>query len=95
MADSQNVPITFESSKNEGTTSLEGQIAFSFALGVLGGVYTYSILYLVVFLIIFELCFFFIYWVWPIKLRISIIVAYLIGLLIGAYCAEAEYPRFI
>jgi len=74
--------------------SIEGQIIASFALGVIFGAYTYSILFLILFFIIYELIFFIIYQRWPIKLRVSIIIAYIIGILIGCYCARVDYPGF-
>lgn len=78
----------------EDSVAIEGQIIASFALGVLCGVYTYSILFLILFFIIYEMAFFIFYRKWPVKLRVSIIIAYIIGILIGCYCAGSEYPVF-
>lgn len=74
--------------------SIEGQLIASFAFGVLCGPFTYSILILLLFFVLYEIIFFIIYKKWPVKLRLSVIVAYIIGLLIGCYCAQAQYPMF-
>lgn len=74
--------------------SIEGQVIASFALGVLCGPYTYSVFILILFFILYEIFFFIVYKKWPITLRVSVIIAYVIGLLIGCYCAQAEYPMF-
>ena len=69
----------------------EGQIALSFALGVLLSPYTYRIFWLIVFLAIFELGYWLIMGTWFMKLRLGLVIAYLLGILVGVYALDREW----
>lgn len=92
--DIQNIILKKKRDNREDTISIEGQIIISFVLGVICGPYTYSIILLILFFILYEIIFFVIYRRWPIKLRISIIIAYIIGVFIGCYCVGSQDPKF-
>ena len=70
----------------------EGQIALSFALGVLLSPYTYRIFWLAVSLAIFELGYWLIMGVWFLKLRLGLVIAYMLGILVGVYALDREWP---
>jgi hypothetical protein len=75
--------------------SIEGQVIISFAFGVICGPYTYSVLFLLLFFLLYELVFFVYYKKWPIRIRLSVIIAYLIGIFIGCYCVNSTDPVLI
>jgi len=72
--------------------NIEGQIGLSFALGILFSPYTYRIFWLVVFLAIFELGYWLIMGVWFLKLRLGLVIAYMLGILVGVYALDREWP---
>ena len=72
--------------------NIEGQIALSFSLGLLTSPYTYKLIWLVIFLIIWEIGYFLIYKKWFLKLRLGLLIVYILGLLIGVYALERYVP---
>lgn len=74
--------------------NIEGQIALSFALGLLTSPYTSTIIWLILFLIIWEVGYFFMYKRWFPVLRLGIIAAYVLGLIVGVYALEEFIPIY-
>ncbi len=74
--------------------NIEGQVALSFALGLLTSPYTYKLIWLALFLIIWEIGYFLIYKQWFLKLRLGLLVAYILGLLVGVYALERFIPLY-
>lgn len=70
----------------------EGQILLSFSLGVLLAPFLSTILWFVVFMIFLEVLYLALKGTWCFKIRLGLIVAYIIGTLICAYALEIKVP---
>ena len=74
--------------------NIEGQVALSFALGLLFSPYTYAIIWLVLFFIIWEIGYYLIYKQWFLKIRLGLIAAYILGLIVGVYILGRYIPFY-
>ena len=81
--------------KSDELINFEGQIALSFALGVLGAAYIQRLLPLIVFVILYEILYYAIYLRWPLVKRLAMIIAYIMGILIVFYGLECPIPKFV